>query len=62
MDATKRCHDVGPVRINMSSLINSVRAHAIEWKITLGRILAEETEANIKHLRDQTNVNFYSEN
>lgn len=58
MDATKRHYDVGPVRINLGSLINSVRAHAIEWKDTLGRILTEETKANIKRLNDHMIVSF----
>lgn len=52
MDATERHHDVGPIRINLGSLINSVRAHAIEWQNTLGKILTDETKANIKDLCD----------
>lgn len=52
MDVTKRHHDIGPIRINLDSLINSVRAHAIEWKNTLGKLLADETKTNIKHLYD----------
>lgn len=52
MDATQRHHDIGPIRINLGSLINSVRGHAIEWKKTLGRILTDETKANIKYLCD----------
>lgn len=52
MDATQQHHDVGPIRINLGALINSVRAHAIEWKNTLGRILTDKTKANIKQLCD----------
>lgn len=58
MDATKRHHDIGPIRINLDSLINSVRAHAIEWKNTLGKLLSDETKTNIKHLYDQMIVSF----
>lgn len=58
MHATKRHHDVGPVRIKLDSLINSVRDHAVSWKYTLGRILADETKTNIERLCDHTIVGF----
>lgn len=60
MDAAKRFYDIGPVRINLDSLIQSVRAHAIEWKNTLGRILIDETKMNIKHSSDHMNVSILS--
>lgn len=61
MDATKRYHDIGPVRINLDSLINSVRAHAVDWKNTLGKVLTDETKASIKHLCEQINVGILSQ-
>lgn len=45
-------HDIGPIRINLNLLINSICEHATEWKNTLGGILAEKVLQNIKGLRN----------
>lgn len=41
-------YDFGPIRINLHSLINSSRAHVVEWKNTLGTILTEKTLSNLE--------------
>lgn len=56
MDAAARYHDIGPIRINLHSLISSIRTHAIDWKSTLGGILAEKTVRRTKSLRDHMAV------
>lgn len=50
MDTMKQYHDIGLIRINLDSLITSVRAHAIEWKVTLGEILIDETKTILQQL------------
>lgn len=58
MDTVQRYHDIGPIRINLHSLITSIRTHAIDWKNTLGGILAEKTLENMKGLREHISVSF----
>lgn len=61
-------HDIGPIRVNLQSLIDSICEHAVDWKNTLGRILAERTLDSIlklsKHIKVLkpvvvTNFRFY---
>lgn len=59
MDSEPQYHDIGPIRINLHSLISSIRTHAIDWKNTLGGILAEKTVRCIKFLRDHMTVSFF---
>lgn len=49
-------HDIGPIRVNLQSLIESICEHAIDWKNTLGQILAERTLGNILELRNHMKV------
>ncbi|GAB0094127.1 Dynein heavy chain [Sergentomyia squamirostris] len=43
-------------RINLRPLIESIKCHAIEWKNTLGNILAERTRNNMFQLRNQIKI------
>ncbi|XP_055696351.1 dynein axonemal heavy chain 10 [Lutzomyia longipalpis] len=49
-------YDVKAIRINLRPLIESVKTHAIEWKNTLGNILAERTRNNMFQLRNQIKI------
>lgn len=56
LQSTKPHHDIGPIRVNLQSLIDSICEHAIDWKNTLGNILAERTLANVVALRNRMKV------
>lgn len=45
-------HDIRGIRINLMPLIDSICEHAVEWRSTLGRILAERTYQNLIALKD----------
>lgn len=49
-------YDIGPIRIDLQLLITSICEHAIDWKDTLGRILAEKTQQNLLNLRHHIKV------
>lgn len=44
--------DVRGIRINLRPLIDSINEHAIEWRNTLGNILAERTRQNMLDLKN----------
>lgn len=48
----KSYHAIKGIRINLHPLIDSICEHAIEWRNTLGRILAERTYQNLIALKD----------
>lgn len=51
MDTMQTFHDIGPIRLNLRSLIDSIRAYAVDWKNTLGEILIEKTLKTLKALQ-----------
>lgn len=59
LQKTQPYHDIGPIRVNLQSLIDSICEHAIDWKNTLGHILAEKTMRRVLELRDYMQVYSY---
>lgn len=57
MDSIQRYCDVGPIRINLHSLINQIRDLALEWKDTLGEVLLKKVQSNLKNLKTYIIVN-----
>lgn len=51
MDTIQPFHDIGPIRLNLRSLIANIRAYAVDWKNTLGEILIEKTLKTLKTLQ-----------
>lgn len=49
-------YDCKSVRINLKPLIDSICSHAVEWRNTLGRILAERTNQKLIALKDHIRV------
>lgn len=56
MDKIQQFHDIGPIRLNLHSLIGNIRAYAIDWKNTLGKILIEKTLNTLRTLNKQMMV------
>lgn len=56
MDTIQPFHDIGPIRLNLYSLIGNIRAYAIDWKNTLGKILIEKTLNTLGILHKQMMV------
>lgn len=56
MDTIQAYHDIGPIRLNLHSLISNIRAYAVDWKNTLGEILIERTLKTLKSLQKQMMV------
>lgn len=52
----KTYHDVGAIRINLQPLLDSICSHSLEWKNTLGEILADRTRKNMIEQRDEMKV------
>lgn len=53
---SKPYFDISSIRINLQPLIDGICEHAIEWKNTLGRIVADRTTQNIMNLRNHIKV------
>lgn len=56
MNTIQRFHDIGPIRLNLNALIDSIRAYAVDWKNTLGEILIEKTLETLKSLHQHMTV------
>lgn len=56
MDTIQPLHDIGPVRLNLNALIDSIRSYAVDWKNTLGEILIEKTLKTLKTLQKRMTV------
>lgn len=56
MDTIQPLHDIGPVRVNLNALIDSIRSYAVDWKNTLGEILIEKTLKTLKTLQKRMTV------
>lgn len=56
MDSIQPFHDVGPIRVNLRLLIDSIRSYAIEWKNTLGQLLIEKTVNTLRSLQTHMTV------
>lgn len=56
MDTMRRFHDIGTIRLNLYTLIDSIRAYAVDWKNTLGEILIEKTLKTLKILQHHMSV------
>lgn len=50
MDTIQSFHDIGPIRLNLYAIIDSIRGYAIDWKNTLGEILIVKTLKTLKTL------------
>lgn len=56
MNTIRPYHDIGPIRVNLHSLIDSIRAYAVDWKNTLGEMLIEKTLKTLKLLQKRMTV------
>lgn len=56
MDTMQRFHDIGTIRLNLHTLIDGIRAYAVDWKNTLGEILIEKTLKTLKILQQHMSV------
>lgn len=56
MDTIQPYHDIGPIRLNLHSLIGHIRSYAVDWKNTLGAILIERTLKTLKSQQKQMMV------
>lgn len=56
LQATKPHHSIKAIRVNLKPLIQTICQHAIEWRKTLGSILAERTNREMNVLRDHITV------
>ena len=56
LNQSKDYFDIKGIRINMQPLIKGIKEHAIEWRNTLGRLLAERTTQSLLDLKDHINV------
>lgn len=58
LEQQKPYYDIKSIRINLQPLIKSIIQHAVEWRNTLGNILAEKTRANMMEIKDTIKVTF----
>lgn len=56
MDTIEVYHDIGPIRINLQSLIRQIRSYALDWKSTLGDILMKRTLLILRALQKHITV------
>lgn len=59
MDTMQRFHDIGTIRLNLHTLIDGIRAYAVDWKNTLGEILIEKTLKTLRILQQHMSVRKY---
>lgn len=52
LESLKPYYDIKSIRINLQPLIKSIINHAVEWRNTLGNILAEKTRKNMMDIKD----------
>lgn len=52
LELLKPYYDIKSIRINLQPLIKSIINHAVEWRNTLGNILAEKTRKNMMDIKD----------
>ena len=58
LEKHKSYHDIKSIRINLQPLIKSIIDHAVEWRNTLGNILAEKTRSIMIELHEHIQVFF----
>lgn len=56
MEQQKPYYDIKSIRINLQPLIKSITNHAVEWRNTLGNILADKTRTNMMEIKDYIKV------
>lgn len=49
-------HDVRCVRINLSPLLESIKQHAKDWCTTLGEVLLQHVNDNMRNMRNEIKV------
>lgn len=59
MDSIQKYCDVGPIRINLHSMINQIRDFAVEWKETLGKVLLKKIQSNLENLKTYITVIYF---
>uniref|UniRef100_A0A336M6Z9 CSON011056 protein n=1 Tax=Culicoides sonorensis TaxID=179676 RepID=A0A336M6Z9_CULSO len=52
LEQQKPYYDIKSIRINLQPLIKSITNHAVEWRNTLGNILAEKTRTKMMEIKD----------
>lgn len=56
LEQQKPYYDIKSIRINLQPLIKSITNHAVEWRNTLGNILADKTRTNMMEIKDYIKV------
>lgn len=56
MESMHQFYDIGPVRIDMSSLYEQIKNHSCQWKNVLGQILIENTLDKMKSMQSKIMV------
>lgn len=56
MDAIGQYRDIGPIRINLQHLIQTIRTFAIDWKDTLSKFLIDKTKECLRTLHQHMTV------
>lgn len=56
LERTRPYHDIKSIRINLQPLIKSIIDHAVEWRNTLGNILADRTRVQMVELNEHMQV------